>query len=465
MSGGGTGRMSGGGESTTSGTPMGCGLEGCSIIPSLSATSRPIAERGPRPAPYAVRYWYGPSIHMLAPLFHHWERRLASAATDRLRSPVPVGSRLGSPQWSSDGRAARASSWSTTSRRCSATLMRSIRPRRRTAYDLRPPDGTEPARLTFPSALVTPHPENNVVHARYFPARTSRQGGRSRRAVLVLAQWNSDAAGHVGLARMLARFGMSALRLSLPYHDWRMPSGAHARRLHRQRERRAYAAGLPPGGARCATRDLAGCGDQGYERIGILGTSLGSCLAMLTAAHEPLVRAQALNHISPHFADVVWRGLSTRHVREGLEGTCHARRRCGGCGRRSARGTYLDRIHAVPHAARVRTVRPDVPGGPLTHAGRASSGSAGIAHELNVLPCGHYSTGTTPFKYLDGYVLTKFLHAQPVSPCGALAGGAGDCEGRTGRAQVRPGRPSGCEVVRDTSAAQPARCRGRLPVP
>ena len=30
--------------------------------------------------------------------------------------------------------------------------------------------------------------------------------------------------------------------------------------------------------------------EQGYERIGILGTSLGSCLAMLTAAHEPLVR-------------------------------------------------------------------------------------------------------------------------------------------------------------------------------
>ena len=59
---------------------------------------------------------------------------------------------------------------------------------------------------------------------------------------------------------------------------------------------------------------------QGYERIGILGTSLGSCLAMLTTAHEPRIRAQALNHVSPWFADVVWRGLSTRHVREGLDG-------------------------------------------------------------------------------------------------------------------------------------------------
>ena len=52
----------------------------------------------------------------------------------------------------------------------------------------------------------------------------------------------------------------------------------------------------------------------------MLGTSLGSCLSMLTTAHEPRVRAAALNHVSPWFADVVWRGLSTRHVRAGLEG-------------------------------------------------------------------------------------------------------------------------------------------------
>jgi hypothetical protein len=60
--------------------------------------------------------------------------------------------------------------------------------------------------------------------------------------------------------------------------------------------------------------------ETGYERIGILGSSFGSCLAMLTTAHEPLIRAQALNHVSPSFADVVWRGLSTRHVREGFNG-------------------------------------------------------------------------------------------------------------------------------------------------
>ena len=32
-----------------------------------------------------------------------------------------------------------------------------------------------------------------------------------------------------------------------------------------------------------------------------------------------------------------------------------------------------------------------------------------LPHQVTVLPCGHYSTGSAPFKFLDGYVLTQFL--------------------------------------------------------
>ena len=137
--------------------------------------------------------------------------------------------------------------------------------------------------------------------------------------MVVLPQWNSDAQGHVGLSRLLARFGVSALRLSLPYHDARMPpeltradyivSANVARTVQVCRQ-----------AVLDARRAVAWLALQGYERIGILGTSLGSCLALLTSAHEPRIRAQALNHVSPWFADVVWRGLSTRHVRESLDG-------------------------------------------------------------------------------------------------------------------------------------------------
>src|SRR6185295_17519789 len=59
------------------------------------------------------------------------------------------------------------------------------------------------AHLTFPSAVRTPHPENNVVHGRFLPVASER--GR-RRAVVVLPQWNADAEGHIGLCRLLNRF-------------------------------------------------------------------------------------------------------------------------------------------------------------------------------------------------------------------------------------------------------------------
>src|SRR5690242_3784879 len=72
--------------------------------------------------------------------------------------------------------------------------------------------------LTFKSAILSPYLDNNTVHADFFPAPLDR-----RRAVLVLPQWNADQQGHVGLCKMLNWFGINALRMSMPYHDRRMP--------------------------------------------------------------------------------------------------------------------------------------------------------------------------------------------------------------------------------------------------
>jgi dienelactone hydrolase len=156
---------------------------------------------------------------------------------------------------------------------------------------------------------------------------------------------------------------------------------------------------------------------EGCGRIGILGTSLGSCLAMLAAAHEPRIRAAALNHISPYFADVVWDGLSTRHVREGLEGHIDLQQ---------LRRLWLP-ISPQPYLDRMRRTRvllvyarydltfPVALSRRLVDEFRRT----GVEHELAVLPCGHYSTGIAPFKWLDGLVLTRFLNrALRDSPAG-----------------------------------------------
>ena len=273
-------------------------------------------------------------------------------------------------------------------------------------YDVEPARDYElrDDRLTFTSAIETPHPSNNVVHARYFPDASPR--GR-RRAVLVLPQWNSDADGHVGLCRLLNMFGISALRLSLPYHDARMPP-----ELSRADYIVSANVGRTAQVCRQAVKDarlaIAWLRAQGYESIGILGTSLGSCLSMLTAAHEPLVKAAALNHISPYFADVVWDGLSTAHVRETLEGNVTLD---------ELRRMWLP-ISPLPFLERVRgrsillvyalydLTFPVELSRMLVDAFRRH----GIAHDLTVLRCGHYSTGKSPFKYIDGFALCRFLN-------------------------------------------------------
>ena len=350
---------------------------------------------------------------MIGRFFHAWEHRLASATRDRLVRPfdwgadwVPVNGHAPAPppvhverwvdEWMRD-----TSAYFTAPATDDYVLEEAARERQRKG---------EGGTLRFPSALTTPHEENNTVVARWFPARSAearrRTSGGPRRAVLVLPQWNSDPEGHIGLARLLARFGISALRMSLPYHDARMPpeltradyivSANVARTLQVCRQ-----------AVLDARRAIAWLAGRGFDRIGILGTSLGSCLAMLTAAHEPRIRAQALNHVSPWFADVVWRGLSTRHVREGLDGHVDLER-LRALWRPISPWSYLDRVRdtktLLVYAKYDLTFPVD-----LSRTLVEEFGRRGLPHEVAVLPCGHYSTGSAPFKFLDGYVLTRFL--------------------------------------------------------
>ena len=38
-----------------------------------------------------------------------------------------------------------------------------------------------------------------------------------------------------------------------------------------------------------------------------------------------------------------------------------------------------------------------------------------LPHQVAVLRCGHYSTGKAPFKYVDGWILTRFLRTALLS--------------------------------------------------
>ena len=341
---------------------------------------------------------------MLKPLFHAWERRIASVSTDRVVRPF---------EWGLDWIPRNGDVTTGSEAEILSQWVAGVMEDTDAFFTPAPTDDYHLAAaaagsrvLTFPSAFTTPHPENNTVYCRYFPASGGETGSRKRAAVLVLPQWNSDAGGHIGLCKILAWSGLSALRLALPYHDQRMPpelqradyivSSNVARTVQVCRQ-----AVLD---ARRAIGWLAG---QGYERIGILGTSLGSCLALLTTAHEPLIRAEALNHISPYFADVVWRGLSTRHVRQGFDGRIELEllRRLW---KPITPRWYLERVRdrqTLLVYARYDLTFPVELSRDLVREFRERD----LPHELAILPCGHYSSGKAPFKFLDAWLLTRFL--------------------------------------------------------
>lgn len=269
------------------------------------------------------------------------------------------------------------------------------RPRR----DFRLIDG----HLTFTSAVETPHRENNRVHADYFPTTRSR-----RRAVLVLPQWNADASGHLGLCRLLNRFGIAALRMSLAYHDRRMPA---------ELERADYHVSSNVGRTIQATRqsvvDARSCLDwlqaEGYEHLGILGTSLGSCVAFITAAHDERLRAGVFNHVSMYFSDVVWTGLSTQHVRRGLEQviTQDDLRRYWAV---ISPASYLDRMSGRELRSLLVWGSYDTTFLPVYSKQVIESfRTRGLVHRVFRLPCGHYTTGQFPFNLLDGLAMCRFL--------------------------------------------------------
>src|ERR1051326_4733175 len=256
--------------------------------------------------------------------------------------------------------------------------------------------------LRFTSPVRTPYPENNLVHAQWFPAK------QSTKAVVLLPHWNAPASGHNALCRGLQRLGISALRISLPYHDYRMPA---------ELQRADYAVSSNVGrtldAARQAVIDVRCCFDwleqQGYDRLGIVGTSPGSRYACLAAAHHARIRVNVFNHCSTYFADVVWTGLSTQHIRTGLEGNIDLEQ-LRDCWMAISPVNYIAKFKAQRNKSLFIYSTYDT-----TFLPRYSAAIVGkmreheVDHKVIVLPCGHYPMGETPFRFIDGYHICAYL--------------------------------------------------------
>ena len=270
--------------------------------------------------------------------------------------------------------------------------------------------------LRFTSPVSSHFPENDLVNARWFPASAEqeekfRRLGKPRQAMIVMPQWNADAFSHNALCKIFNRFGISCLRLSKPYHDTRRPA---------ELERSDYAVssniGRTIAACRQAVVDIRSCLDwletQGYEQFGVMGTSLGSCYAFIAAAHDPRLQVCAFNHASTWFGDVVWTGQSTRHIRAAFEQAGLTQAQVRQLFLAVSPMAFMERFAAarsrrslVVHAKYDLTFLEEFSLDVLKNFD-----AHGVDYVSNVLPCGHYTTGETPYKYIDAWYLGSFIH-------------------------------------------------------
>lgn len=260
--------------------------------------------------------------------------------------------------------------------------------------------------LTWTSQTITDSPSNNTVRARFF---STNKPAERKRAVVILPHWNAPAGSYESLCKVFNRVGIAALRLTLPFHEERMPP---------EHDRADFLVSSNIGrtlqSIRQAVLDtraaVAWLKLQGFERIGIVGTSIGSATAFLAMIHDPNINAAVYNHVSGYVADVVWRGVSTYHVREGLEGEVSLE---------EVREywlpispmAYLNKLKNLPARPMrfIYTLYDLTFPLDLSQQMMKEFKRHGIEHDETVLPCGHYTLGEAPWVYLDGWKIVNFL--------------------------------------------------------
>jgi hypothetical protein len=259
--------------------------------------------------------------------------------------------------------------------------------------------------LTFTSTVESPCPENNTVHAQFFP------GKKVGPAVLILPNWNAKWHGQVALCHWLRRMGISAMKMSLPYHDRRMAKG------HERADQLVGPnIGLTLQANRQAVMDARSCltwlEQRGFNRLGILGTSIGSSVGYITLVHDQRVRAGGFFHVSTYFADVVSQGMTTNHVWEALRHEVSVQELREFWAPISPmpyveRGLGAGRNTFMVYGKYDPTFLPE-----LTHEMLSSLRRHGADPRTLELPVGHYSLELAPFSYIAGYrMFTYFLEA------------------------------------------------------
>ena len=143
--------------------------------------------------------------------------------------------------------------------------------------------------LTFPSPIESSVPENNTVHAEYFVPR-SASSENPVPGVIVLDILDGQAMVSRGEAVWLAQHGVASLFVYMPHYGPRRPPGSRVRFLSTNIEHSLNSVRQAVLDCRLAAAWLASRPEVDGEKLGLVGTSLGSLIGANVAAAEPLLK-------------------------------------------------------------------------------------------------------------------------------------------------------------------------------
>jgi dienelactone hydrolase len=146
-----------------------------------------------------------------------------------------------------------------------------------------PNSGVTIHHLEFPSPVKTATPENNTVHAEYYLPR----GEGPFPATIVLDITAGDQSLSRNIAAHLAQHRVAALFVQMAYYGPRRPPGSKLRLLMPNLDHSLAAVRQTVLDLRVAAAWMTSRRELDGGRLGIMGTSLGSFMAALTAEMEP----------------------------------------------------------------------------------------------------------------------------------------------------------------------------------
>jgi dienelactone hydrolase len=150
-----------------------------------------------------------------------------------------------------------------------------------------PISGVDVFTVRFPSPVQSPYPENNTVYAEYYRPATGGHVKAPFPCVVVLDITGGDQKLSRVIARHLAQNGIGGLFVQMAYYGPRRSAGTSKRLLSYDLAHTFEAIRQTVLDLRRAAAWMAARPEIDKNNLGIMGTSLGSFMAALTAEMEP----------------------------------------------------------------------------------------------------------------------------------------------------------------------------------